>query len=62
MGTTYCHPPESNRECPAVTWCDGPPDGEHVRLGAGRSLDTAKDSAERVAGLEPDSPLVPGVG
>jgi len=32
-------------------------DGEHVRLGAGRSPDTAKDWAERVAGLKPDRAL-----
>jgi hypothetical protein len=31
-----------------------------MRLGAGNSLDTAKDWAERVAGIKANRPLVPG--
>jgi len=37
--------------CNALT-----PSGDLVRLGAGDSLDGAKDWAERVAGLKPDRP------
>jgi hypothetical protein len=48
---------------PTVYYCNAiTPQGELVRFGAGRSLDTTKDLAERGTGLKPDRPLVPGAG
>jgi hypothetical protein len=38
---------------PETYYCNAlTPQGEHVRLGAGCSLDTAKDWAERMTGLK----------
>jgi hypothetical protein len=46
---------------PTVYYCSAlTPAGDRVRLGAGNGLDTAKDWAERIAGLKPDRPLVRG--
>jgi hypothetical protein len=45
---------------PAIYYCNAlTPTGEHVRIGAGRNLDTTKDWAERMTGLKPDRPLMP---
>jgi hypothetical protein len=48
---------------PDVYYCNAiTPAGEHVRFGAGDSLETAKDWAERTTGLKPNRPLVPRAG
>lgn len=45
---------------PTIYYCNAiTPSGEHKRLGTGRSLDMARDWAERVSGLKPNRPLVP---
>jgi hypothetical protein len=47
---------------PDIFYCNAITPAGRRQFGAGHSLDIAKDWAERVVGLKPDRPLMPGYG